>query len=36
VKDLATEAASAISTLKSAGGSLGSAFKNTSSCKSLG
>jgi hypothetical protein len=36
VKDLATEATSAISTLKSAGGSLGSAFKDTSSCKSLG
>jgi hypothetical protein len=36
VTTLVSSAESAISTLKSAGGSLGSAFKNTDSCKSLG
>jgi hypothetical protein len=36
VQSLANETKSAISTLKDAGGSLSSAFKNTDSCKSLG
>lgn len=36
VKSLANEAQSAFETLKNAGGSLGSAFKNTDSCKNLG
>ena len=36
VKTLASEAKSAFDTLKNAGGSLGSAFKNTDSCKNLG
>ena len=36
VQGLANEAKSAISSLKDAGGSLASAFKNTESCKSLG
>ena len=36
VKSLASEAKSAFDTLKNAGGSLGSAFKNTASCKNLG
>jgi hypothetical protein len=36
VQSLASETNAAISTLKSAGGSLASAFKTTDSCKSLG
>lgn len=36
VKSLASEAKSAFDTLKNAGGSLGSAFKNTEACKNLG
>jgi hypothetical protein len=36
VQGLVNESRSAISTLKSAGGSLASAFKSTDSCKSLG
>lgn len=36
VQSLLNESKSAISALKSAGGSLASAFKNTDSCKSLG
>ncbi len=36
LKSLAREAKSAFDTLKTAGGSLGSAFKNTDSCKNLG
>jgi hypothetical protein len=36
VQSLASEANSAISSLKGAGGSLASAFKSTDSCKSLG
>jgi hypothetical protein len=36
VQSLASETTSAISSLKGAGGSLASAFKNTDSCKSLG
>lgn len=36
VKSLASEAGSAFDTLKNAGGSLASAFKNTDSCKNLG
>jgi hypothetical protein len=35
VQSLVNEARSAIGTLKDAGGSLGSAFKSTDSCKSL-
>lgn len=36
VQSLASETTSAISALKGAGGSLGSAFKSTDSCKNLG
>ena len=36
LKSLASEAKSAFDTLKSAGGSLGSAFNDTDSCKNLG
>jgi hypothetical protein len=36
IQNLANETKSAIDTLKSAGGSLGNAFKSTESCKNLG
>ena len=36
VQSLANETKSAVSTLKDAGGSLASAFKNTESCQNLG
>jgi hypothetical protein len=36
IQNLANETKSAIDTLKSAGGSLGTAFKSTESCKNLG